>query len=60
MATRCIKSLPLWQLAASSHWKVEVGGKRGSELHFANDDDDVYYYIGERLKLEGETEKKGV
>ena len=35
-------------------------GKRGSELHFANDDDDVYYYIGERPKLEGETEKSGV
>ena len=53
-------AVALWQLAASSHWKVEVWGKRGSELHFANDDDDVYYYIGERLKLEGETEKKGV
>ena len=53
-------AVALWQLAASSHWKVEVGGKRGSELHFANDDDDVYYYIGQRLKLEGETEKKGV
>ena len=24
------------------------------------DDDDVYYYIGERLKLEGETENMGV
>ena len=24
------------------------------------DDDDVYYYIGERLKLEGETENRGV
>ena len=24
------------------------------------DDDDVYYYIGERLKLEGETENSGV
>ena len=24
------------------------------------DDDDVYYYNGERLKLEGETEKRGV
>ena len=27
---------------------------------FATDDDDVYYYIGERLKLEGETENMGV
>ena len=26
---------------------------------FATDDDDVYYYIGERLKLEGETENRG-
>ena len=25
-----------------------------------NDDDDVHYYIGERLKLEGETESDGV
>ena len=26
-----------------------------------NDDDDVHYYIGERLKLEGETEnRKGI
>ena len=25
-----------------------------------DDDDDVYYYIGERLKLEGETENMGV
>ena len=25
-----------------------------------HDDDDVYYYIGERLKLEGETENMGV
>ena len=25
-----------------------------------NDDDDVHYYIGERLKLEGETEDSGV
>ena len=24
------------------------------------DDDDVYYYNGERLKLEGETEKRGL
>ena len=24
------------------------------------DDDDVYYYIGKRLKLEGETESMGV
>ena len=24
------------------------------------DDDDVWYYIGERLKLEGEMEKMGV
>ena len=37
-----------------------MGGKRGSELHFANDDDDVYYYIGERLKLEEGTENMGV
>ena len=27
---------------------------------FATDDDDVYYYIGERLKLEGETENMAV
>ena len=26
----------------------------------AGDDDDVDYYIGERLKLEGKTEKMGV
>jgi hypothetical protein len=25
-----------------------------------SDDDDVYYYIGERLKLEGGTEMMGV
>ena len=25
-----------------------------------DDDDDVYYYIGERLKLEGETDNSGV
>ena len=25
-----------------------------------HDDDDVYYYIGKRLKLEGETESMGV
>ena len=25
-----------------------------------NDDDDVYYYVGERLKLEGETDDSGV
>ena len=25
-----------------------------------DDDDDVYFYIGERLKLEGETENTGV
>ena len=30
----------------------------GSELHFANDDDDVYYYIGERLMLEGDCVKE--
>ena len=24
------------------------------------DDDDVYSYIGERLKLEGETENRGI
>ena len=24
-----------------------------------DDDDDVYYYIGERLKLQGETENNG-
>ena len=28
-------------------------------MKLIDDDDDVYYYIGERLKLEGETENMG-
>ena len=30
------------------------------ERTLVDDDDDVCYYIGERLKLEGETENNGV
>ena len=28
-------------------------------MKLIDDDDDVYYYIGERLKLEGKTENMG-
>ena len=35
-------------------------GESGQHNRFLLDDDDVYYYTGERIKLEGETENKGV
>ena len=35
-------------------------GESGQHNRFLHDDDDVYYYTGERIKLEGETENKGV
>ena len=52
-----------------SHWEVKVGGtsmKQVRGARFAGSSppqgmaDVVYYFIGERLKLEGETENRGV
>ena len=51
------------------HWEVKVGGtsmKQVRGARFAGSSppqgmaDVVYYFIGERLKLEGETENRGV
>ena len=63
MATACTKS--------HHHHHQSLGGESGGHKHevdegrtlcwkFATARDVVYYFIGERLKLEGETENRGV
>ena len=62
MARIIIAGPCLLNIVATRPWRGSL--PRDHSALFAKfsrgDDDDVYYYIGERLKLEGETENRGV
>ena len=52
----------IFALGLSLRWKREktAGARRPCAHREEGDDDDVYYYMRWRLKLEGETENTGV